>query len=142
MKFDHVGIQVRQLDTCISWYKAVFNAAQNWTLTEFSHLTLRRLPGITVLTEIQSDEIKLHLFERSELTLSGDRITKFQHIAINVAREARLEELQQLASVANKRFGLLSEISEIVWDKNGVGSLYLADPEGNEFEITHSRERS
>jgi catechol-2,3-dioxygenase len=141
MKFDHVGIQVQQLDACIPWYKAVFNGVQNWTLTDFSYLTLRRLPGITVLTEIQSDEIKLHLFERSELSRPGDRITKFQHVAINVAQETRLAELQQIASVVNDRLGLSGEVSEIVWDKNGVGSLYLTDPEGNEFEITHYRER-
>lgn len=139
MKFDHIGIQVRQLDACIPWYSAVFKTARNWTLREFSPLTLRRLPGIIVLTEIQSDEIKLHLFERKALVASDDRATKFQHVAITVAQEARLAELQRLALSANERLGLLSEVSEIVWDKNGVGSLYLADPEGNEFEITHYR---
>lgn len=139
MKFDHVGIQVQHLDACIPWYKAVFNAVQTWTLTEFSSLTLDRLPGITVLTEMQSDEIKLHLFERNGLTQSSDRMTKFQHVALSVAKEPRLSELQRLASAANERLGLSSDVSEIVWDKNDVGSLYLADPEGNEFEITHNR---
>jgi catechol 2,3-dioxygenase-like lactoylglutathione lyase family enzyme len=142
MKFDHVGIQVCKLDECIPWYKAVFNAKEVWTLREFSELTLRRLPGIIALTEIQSNEIKLHLFERGKLISSDDRITKFQHVAINVERKGRLYDLQQLAFSTNERLGLSSEVSEIVWDKNGVGSLYLADPDGNEFEITHYRRRS
>ncbi|WP_421336867.1 VOC family protein [Aeromonas veronii] len=133
MKIDHVGIQLKNLEGAIDWYKYIFNCQVEWELSSFSELTRSRLPGIVKLVELSADSVKLHLFER-EVNDGGNSSSQFQHVAIELASKHCIESIRERVKSCGVDNSYKS-LSEIVVDNGGVASCYFQDPEGNEFEL-------
>ncbi|GGT29168.1 hypothetical protein GCM10014713_23380 [Streptomyces purpureus] len=142
-KLHHMGIQTRDLDNCLAWYKEFFGCTQAWSLDTFSDLTLSRLPGITRLTEIAVGDVRFHLFERDGHTpeLPGGNKTQFQHLCLSTGSPAELgawrERWLRLYESGRYAFATDEPPTDIVVDADGVHSCYLFDVNGLEFEFTY-----
>lgn len=146
MQLHHVGIQTASanFDSTLQWYAQLFERGSvNWTLDCFSNLTQSRLPGISRLVEFQIDGLRLHIFDRDDGVDRplGARWPQFQHVGIAVSSADELHryrdrwiELSRSGQFSSSRW---SAPSEVVFDVEGVGSLYVQDVNGLEIEFTY-----
>lgn len=134
MRLDHVGVQLTQLDKNLDWYKYVFNCEKSWELDQFSPTTLSRLPGIKRLIELKNEDLKLHLFERSDLDSSSNVRSQFQHTAIAVKSKKEIESIIDRVRKTQEQ-SCIESISEIITDEESMTCCYFFDPEGNEYEL-------
>ncbi|MEV5173807.1 VOC family protein [Streptomyces flaveolus] len=139
----HLGVQTRDLDNSLAWYKDFFGCAETWTLTTFSDLTRSRLPGITRLTEISVADVRFHLFERAghDPALPGGNKAQFQHVCLATGSPEELRAWRDrwigLYRSGRYDFATDEQPTDIVVDADGVHSCYLFDPNGLEFEFTY-----
>ena len=134
MKLDHVGVQLKNLEQNLNWYQYVFNCEKSWELDQFSHLTLSRLPGIKRLVELKNNDLKLHLFERDDLTPASNVRAQFQHTAIDVQSKQSIKQIVRRIHETNVS-SCIESISEIITDDSLMSCCYFMDPEGNEYEL-------
>ena len=144
MKLHHVAVQTADLDNTSRWYRDFFEGCRvNWQLEEFSELTESRLPGIVRMAELEVDGLRFHVTERSGVRAAdGDpRTPVFQHCGLFVDDVDALTRARErwiaLYESNDYRFERPDRPSEIVFDSDGVGSLYVLDPNGLEFELTY-----
>lgn len=141
--FHHVAIQTSDLENSASWYEEFLGCRRAWSLSEFSELTHRRLPGIRRLAELVVGRDRLHLMERDgrPATSPGESIVQFQHLCLSVAAPEDLVALRRrwldLFESGRYRFALADGPTEVVVDSDGVRSFYAYDPNGLELELTY-----
>lgn len=145
--FHHVGVQTADLDNCVAWYRDFFGSRQAWTLTEFSDLTLSRLPGITRLTEMVIGHVRIHLMERAPAAPGQETPTPsglgagFQHVCMRVESSEELvgwrRHWVELFDSRRYVFALHDPPTDIVRDADGVESFYAFDVNGLEYEFTY-----
>lgn len=141
--FHHVGVQTGDLANSVRWYEEFFGCRPAWSLSTFSPLTLRRLPGIRRLVEMVAGDVRVHLFERDGRAADepGESLTRFQHVCLSVVDPADLETLRlrwiELYDSGRFTFARDERPTEIVVDDDGVRSFYALDVNGLEFEFTH-----
>jgi catechol 2,3-dioxygenase-like lactoylglutathione lyase family enzyme len=145
--FHHIGVQTTDLDNCLSWYQDFFGARPVWTLTRFSELTLKRLPGIARLSEMVLGNMRLHLFERAAEGTGQHNPwpyhsdTQFQHLCLQVASSEELARWRQrwrpLYDSGRYVFALPEQPTEIIRDSDRVESFYCLDVNGLEYEFTY-----
>ncbi|MGP3948520.1 VOC family protein [Streptomyces sp. 7N604] len=139
----HIGVQTLDLDNSLAWYRDYLGCEPTWTLTTFSDLTHRRLPGITRLTELVLGNAHLHLIERPGLPALDPQtsIVQFQHVCLAVETPEELERLRDrwiaLYDSGQYIFTLPTYPTDVVVDDDGVSSFYTYDVNGLEFEFTH-----
>jgi len=142
-RFHHVGIQTRDLQNSVAWYADFLGCRSAWSLSNFSDLTLSRLPGIKRLVEMVVGDTRIHLFERDGRPApeAGESVTQFQHICLMVDSPEKLTMLRQrwidLFKSGSYSFALNDQPSEVVTDEDGVQSFYAYDVNGLEFEFTY-----
>lgn len=142
-RFHHVGVQTVDLANSLAWYEDFFGATATWTLTTFSETTVRRLPGITTLTEVVAGPVRIHLFERAGRAAPepGESVIGVQHVCFAVGSPAELAgwRARWLASYESGRysFAFTDPPTEVDVDADGVCSFYAYDVNGLEFEFTH-----
>ena len=134
MRLDHVGVQLTELDKSLKWYQYVFNCQKSWELDQFSSTTLSRLPGIKRLIELKNEDLKLHIFERSDLGSSSNVRSQFQHTAIEVKSKKEIESIVSRVRQTQEQ-SCIDSISDIVTDEDNMTCCYFFDPEGNEYEL-------
>ncbi|NER23658.1 MAG: VOC family protein [Symploca sp. SIO1C2] len=137
-----MGIQTDDLENTVKWYKDFFSCEQNWTLAEFSDLTLKRLPSITQLVELQTGNFKFHIFDiNSQHVAVPNNAIQYQHFCLQVSEKNQLEELKNrwfsLYESGFYKFKLNDPATDIVTDKDGVSSFYFYDVNGLEFEAMY-----
>ncbi|MER5218541.1 VOC family protein [Streptomyces sp. NPDC002838] len=138
----HVAVQTHDLDNSLDWYRSFFNATSNWTLDRFSELTRERLPGITRLTEVELQNLRLHLFERPAATPVSEaaEAMQFQHICLVLDSHEEMVAWRQkwfaLRDGGEFRFASGEEPTDIVVDDDGMESFYFRDVNGLEFEFS------
>lgn len=137
----HIGIQTEDLANSVDWYRSFFGCEQQWSLSRFSELTLRRLPGIRTLVELSAAGLRFHLFERPGRTTDPTVSSiGYQHVCISVDRPADLTVLRerwlQLYHSGRYRFPAVEPATDVVADADGVLSFYAYDVNGVEFEFT------
>lgn len=141
--FHHIGIQTDDLDNSLAWYQDFLGFCATWSLTDFSELTRRRLPGIRRLVEMTIGSLRLHLFERAGRPASepGDSLTQFQHVCLAVDSADELVTLRDrwidLFNAGRFSFAFTDQPTEVVTDDDGVHSFYAYDVNGLEFEFTY-----
>ncbi|MBL6734493.1 MAG: VOC family protein [Shewanellaceae bacterium] len=134
MRIDHVGVQLADLESNLTWYEYVFNCQRSWDLTSFNTTTLSRLPGIQRLVEIKNQSLKLHLFQRDDLGGASNTRAQFQHTAIEVNSKDDIEQI--VARVKQTKIAqCLQSLSAVVTDADQMTCCYFQDPEGNEYEL-------
>ena len=141
-KFDHIAIQTDDFENTVRWYKNFFSCEENWTLTSFSDLTLKRLPSITKIVELQVGSLKFHIFD-----INGDNSTvtsnaiQYQHVCVEVPDIDRLKEIRNrwlnLYQSGIYKFKKNEFATDIVTDKDGISVFYCFDVNGLEFEVMH-----
>lgn len=140
----HIAIETADLDNSAAWYRAFFDGCEHrWDLDQFSDLTRSRLPGIRRMVELQADDVRFHIMEST--TVSGhsqaEVLPSFQHCGMLVSSVGDLERLRrrwtQLYDSGEYVFARADPPSDVVFDGDGVGSLYVLDPNGLEFEFTY-----
>lgn len=142
-RFHHVGVQTSDLDNSLAWYRDFLGLEPSWTLTRFSELTRRRLPGIRRLTELVVGGVRVHLLERDSRAAPppGAAVVAFQHVCVSLDAPEHLQTLRrrwvELYASGRYAFALPDQPSEIVVDDDGVHSFYALDVNGLEFEFTH-----
>lgn len=143
MHLHHIGVQTADIDATLRWYAEFFEGGTvNWTLDRFSDLTRSRVPGISRLIEFQIDGLRFHIFDRAGIDRhSGVPGPEFQHCGLAVSSADELHryrdrwfELARSGRFASPRW---SDPSDVVFDDDGVGSLYLEDFNGLEIELTY-----
>jgi catechol 2,3-dioxygenase-like lactoylglutathione lyase family enzyme len=144
MNLHHVAVQTADLENSTRWYRDFFEGCKlNWELDEFSELTRSRLPGIQRMVELQVGTLRFHVTERSDVQAAdGDPPTAlFQHCGLLVSDIDDLARLRArwiaLYESSDYAFARPDPPSEVVFDADGVGSLYVLDPNGLEFEFTY-----
>lgn len=139
----HVAVQTPDLDNSVAWYRDFLGGAPQWTLSTFSDLTRRRLPGITRLTEVTVGGLRFHLFERpgQPVDVASSRVS-YQHLCVAVAEPADLTVLRErwIDLRASGRYILAVDEppTEVVVDADGVMSFYAYDVNGLEFEFSYA----
>ncbi|MEV0642239.1 VOC family protein [Streptomyces sp. NPDC050619] len=138
----HVAIETTDLDNCEKWYREFLNFQPAWTLTEFSELTLSRLPGISRLTEVTCGGARLHLFERDGVHAEPTPArAPVQHLCLSFPAVALLETARsrwlELFESGRFSFAKGEEPSPLVTDSDGVVSFYAYDVNGLELELTY-----
>ena len=143
MLVHHIGVQTADIDATLEWYAQFFEGGKkNWTLDRFSKLTLSRLPGISRLVEFQIDGVRFHFYDREGID-QDPRVPgpEFQHCGLAVASADELtryrERWFELARSGRFTAPHWSDPSEVVFDEDGVGSLYVEDINGLEIELTY-----
>lgn len=138
----HIGIQVADLANSLSWYRDFFGAREAWSTSNFSPLTVSRLPGVTRLVELAIDDLRLHLFERaagSEAEPYRNGV-QFQHVCLTVDAKEQLTDWRQhwleLYHSGTYSFARADHPSDIVRDDDGTASFYCFDVNGLEYEFT------
>lgn len=141
-RMHHIGIQVGNFANSLAWYRDFFGARETWSTSEFSPLTVSRLPGVTRLVELAIDDLRLHLFERAhggEAEPYGNR-AQFQHVCLTVSAQDEVARWRQrwleLYHSGAYTFACADQPSEIVRDHDGTESFYCLDVNGLEFEFT------
>jgi catechol 2,3-dioxygenase-like lactoylglutathione lyase family enzyme len=143
IRFHHIGVQTADIDGTVRWYSEFFDGGNvNWTLDEFSELTRSRLPGISRLVEFQVGGVRIHVYDRSGIDgRSRPPVASFQHCGLTVATAEELYDYRQrwyeLARSGRFPTARWAEPSEVVFDSDGVGSLYVEDPNALEIELTY-----
>lgn len=143
LRAHHVGVQTADLDNSIRWYTEFFGARVAWELDRFSDLTLSRLPGIRRLVEMSMDGLCVHLIDRAGHTgqLPPADGYQFQHVCLQLGDADQLTVLREhwieLYESGRFSFARTDPPTDIVVDADGVSSLYLFDPNGLEYELTH-----
>ena len=141
MLFNHVAIQVNDLENTLSWYQYFFKCKINWELTKFSQLTIQRLPGIRKIIEIENDFFRFHLFDRINTSPIERNCIQYQHICFSVDNPIKIDKIkkewQELFDSKKFRFADNSHITDKIVDGKGVESLYFTDVNGLEFEVTY-----
>ena len=137
----HIGIQTDDLDNSVDWYRSFFGCEQQWSLSKFSELTLRRLPGIRTLVELTTAGLRFHVFERPGRTADpAVSSVGYQHVCIGVDRPEDLTMLRdrwlRLYRSGRYRFQVAELPTAVVADADGVLSFYAYDVNGLEFEFT------
>lgn len=141
-RFHHVGVQTTDLDNSLSWYQDFFGCQPSWSLSTFSELTRSRLPGISRLTELVLDDIRIHLFERvgRDAPAPGESVVRFQHVCFSVDSADELASWHQrwtdLFESGQYGFAYPDRATDIVTDPDGTQSFYALDVNGLEFEFT------
>lgn len=142
IQFHHVAILTADLESSIRWYKEFYGCDVSWTLSTFSSLTERRIPGITSLAELTVCGIRFHIFTRGPEYNAPTplEVNQFHHICLAVPS---LEELRSWRErwLAISDAGIYSYVrqdqaTEIVIDSEGVHSFYAHDINGVEYEFT------
>ncbi|MEH2004550.1 VOC family protein [Nostoc sp.] len=141
-KFDHLAIQTDDIENTVRWYKDFFHCEENWKLTEFSDLTLQRLPSITKLVELQTGNFKIHIFDiNSDNCVVPATAVQYQHFCIEISEINQLEELKtcwlNLYESGLYKFKRHEKATDIVTDKDGISSFYCYDINGLEFEVMY-----
>ena len=143
MQVHHIGVQTADIDATLDWYSQFFEGGkENWTLDRFSKLTLSRLPGISRLVEFQIDAVRFHFYDREGID-QAPRVPgpEFQHCGLIVASADELPRYRErwFELARNGRFTVphWSDPSDVVFDGDGVGSLYVEDVNGLEIEFTY-----
>jgi hypothetical protein len=109
----------------------------------FSPFSVRRLPGLSRVTELAADGLRFHLF-----TCDGGRheppepqLNQFQHVCISVdspeALRARRERWFELLPAYRDLFAHPEPATEIDIDARGAHSFYARDINGLEYEFTY-----
>nr|ACN39745.1 SibV [Streptosporangium sibiricum] len=143
LRAHHVGVQTADLDNSVRWYTEFFGARVAWELDRFSDLTLSRLPGIRRLVEVSMEGLCVHLIDRAGHTgqLPPAEGYQFQHVCLQVSEPEQLEVLRdhwiELYESGRFSFARTDPPTDIVVDADGVSSVYLFDPNGLEYELTH-----
>jgi catechol 2,3-dioxygenase-like lactoylglutathione lyase family enzyme len=135
----HIAAIVRSADRSARWYTEVFGLRVNWTLTAFSDLTLKRLPGLTRIDELVADGIRVHLMEVRDASAGPADVSAaaFQHACLSVGSPDELAALHARSrEAAESGDHAAAPPSEIIVDADGVASFYLSDPDHLEWEIT------
>jgi catechol 2,3-dioxygenase-like lactoylglutathione lyase family enzyme len=141
-RFHHVGVQTNDLDNAVRWYQDFFGSRQSWSLTTFSDLTHRRLPGITRLTEMVLGDFHVHLFERpgQDAPEPGHSQVQFQHVCLATGSGEEMvfwrRRWLELFASGRYKFAFDDQPTEIVTDADGTQSFYALDVNGLEFEFT------
>lgn len=143
MHVHHIGVQTADIDATLEWYTEFFQrGTTNWTLDRFSELTRSRLPGISRLVEFQIDNVRFHFYDREHIDQDA-RVPgpMFQHCGLAVPSADALPRYRQrwfeVARSGRFTAPLWSDPSEVVFDQDGVGSLYVEDINGLEIELTY-----
>ena len=143
MDLHHVGVQTDDLTGTVQWYSDFFDGSRlNWRLDEFSDLTTSRLPGISQLIELQIGSVRFHIYDRAELDPDHTMLVPcFQHCGLTVESPDELtmyrERWYELAGSGRHNCARAAEPSDVVFDGDGVGSLYVEDINGLELELTY-----
>ncbi|MEU3711049.1 VOC family protein [Streptomyces catenulae] len=139
----HIGVQTFDLDNSLAWYRDFLGFRPTWTAETFSDLTVSRLPGVTRITEIVTERVRIHLIERAgrERRRGPEDRVQFQHICLAVDSPAqlrdRLERWQELYACGAYTFLRPDPPTGIVTDAEGVQSFYCFDVNGLEIEFTY-----
>lgn len=142
-KFDHIAIQTDDFENTVTWYKEFFLCEQKWTLTKFSELTLKRLPSITKLVELQTGNFRFHIFDvkNDNKSVPNDAL-QYQHFCVQVPKIGQLEELRNrwlnLYESGLYTFKKDDPLTDIVTDKDGISVFYCYDVNGLEIEIMYT----
>lgn len=144
LELHHVAVQTADMDNTARWYRDFFDDCEsNWELEEFSELTRSRLPGVRRMIELQVGALRFHVTERSGVrALYGEApAALFQHCGLLVSGVDDLSRLRDkwvaLFQSGDYEFERPDPPSEVAFDADGVGSLYVLDPNGLEFEFTY-----
>ncbi|MFI9721797.1 VOC family protein [Streptomyces sp. NPDC052396] len=142
-RLHHIGVQTFDLDNSLAWYRDFLGCRPTWTATAFSELTRSRLPGVSRITEIVTEGVRLHLIERDSRERQHgpeDRV-QFQHLCLAVDSpeelRATLARWQRLHASGDYEFLRPDPPTGIVTDAEGVQSFYCFDVNGLEIEFTH-----
>ncbi|GAA0418107.1 VOC family protein [Streptomyces luteireticuli] len=142
-RLHHIGVQTFDLDNSLAWYRDFLGCRPTWTAETFSDLTVSRLPGVSRITEIVTDGIRLHLIERTgrERRHGPEDRVQFQHLCIAVDSpedlRAKLALWHELYASGAYEFLRTDPPTEIVTDAEGVRSFYCFDVNGLEIEFTY-----
>ncbi|MCA2809718.1 MULTISPECIES: VOC family protein [Cyanophyceae] len=142
LKFDHVAIQTHDIENTVKWYKEFFNCQENWALNKFSPLTIKRLPSITQLVELQVGNFRLHIFDiKDDDGIVPNNVLQYQHFCIEVLTLNELEDLRsrycEIYQSGRYEFRKNEPATDLVIDDDGMTSFYCYDINGLEFEITY-----
>lgn len=140
IRFHHVALPCRDLPTTISWYHDLLGCEPAWETSEFAVSTRQRIPGITRMAELRLAGLRLHIYE----TRQPDPPAAGQHFCLAVPDAEALSAVRQRAALlagAPLRISAPPDAArggwpEVVIDADGVRSIYLTDPDANEFEVT------
>ncbi|HEV7649797.1 MAG TPA: VOC family protein [Actinophytocola sp.] len=139
----HVGVQTADLPGSIDWYQSFFGCTVSWTLTRFSALSQRRLPGLTELVELAGGDLRFHLFVRDtprEEPISATA-RQFQHLCLAVPSPESLRSWRDrwfdLYDSGRYSFVQAEPATEIDVDSDGMQSFYCLDINGLEFEFSY-----
>lgn len=151
MKLHHVAYQVEDLALTVKWYNEMFGAKENWKMEGgFSDTTLKRLPNIKTLVELQAGEVRWHIFDRGSVVsplLRPTQQPEYQHVCIGVSQIEELEvfrqKWQELYFNFKEQYQKMATApaqlcSNIIVEDNGSAEFYCLDPNGLEIEMFYS----
>lgn len=143
LRVHHIAIESNYLDECVRWYRDFLGCEQTWTLSTFSEITTRRLPGIARLVEITASDLRLHVFERLH-DAESERATAIgpvQHVCVAVSSpdELTLRREQWFRLYPGYQAAFVSDEppTEVITDADGSQSFYANDINGVEFEFRY-----
>lgn len=124
----HVALPCRDIAATASWYAEILGCSISWRTTVFAESTRIRMPGLRCIAELQQGSVRLHVYE-------VPTVQQFpgQHYCVRVAEPQHLLEVRRRA--AELAADGAAE-AELITDDEGVQSIYLNDPDGNELELT------
>ena len=138
----HIAIQTNDLDNCLAWYQDFLGFSRSWSLTSFSELTRRRLPGVQRLVEVRLGDIRLHVFDRDGVQgrPRPEETPCFQHVCFVVDEPAELTRLRarwvELRGSGRYGFARHDPPTEIVEEPDGTRTFYAFDVNGLELEFS------
>ncbi|MFG2884435.1 VOC family protein [Streptomyces sp. NPDC048297] len=138
----HVALVTHDAQNLSAWYRDLLGFEHRWTLTAFSELTRRRLPGIQKIEELRLGDFRIHLLEVPSAGPSTPVVhtANYQHLCLVLRSPEELRELrdrwEEKSRGGRYSFRTDPDLTDIVVDSDGVHSFYAFDPDGLEWEFT------